>query len=64
MNQHLGVPINPLVKLLIRDLRVLDPDLVTHDEGRLRRAGDDEVAQVAVVLLYVALARGEGEALW
>ena len=63
MNQHLGVAINPLVELLVRLRRIVDVDVVTDDEAGLGAAGDDQVAQVAVVGFDVALARSEMETL-
>lgn len=63
MDEHLGVPINTLIKLFVRNLCVLDVDLVRHDEAGLGSARDDQVAQVAVVGLDIALASSELEAL-
>jgi len=44
LDQYLGVPLNTLVKLLIRRRRVVNVDFVGHDKARLGAAGDDEVA--------------------
>jgi hypothetical protein len=56
MNQNLSIPILPAIKLLIRLRRFVNPDLVRDDKGGLGATGNDHVAQVAVVLLDVALA--------
>lgn len=63
MNQHLGVAIDALIELLVRLRRVVDVDVVADDEAGLGAAGDDQVAQVAVVGFDVALARSEVETL-
>ena len=49
MNQHLGVPFNPLVELIVRHLRIVNANLMAHHETRLRFAGNDQVSQVAIV---------------
>ena len=56
MQQHLRISINSLVEFLIRLGRRVDADVVADDETRVCAAGDDEVAEVAVVLFDVALA--------
>lgn len=33
MNQHLGVPLNPFIELLVGDFGFVDADLVADDEG-------------------------------
>jgi len=55
MDQDLGVPFDPLVKLFVRDLRVVNADFVTDHKRRLRLPRDDQITQVSVVLLDVAL---------
>jgi hypothetical protein len=64
VNQNFGVPILPPIKLNIRLRGLLNADLVRDDEGRLGATGDDHVAQVAVVLLDVALACAYCQALF
>jgi hypothetical protein len=56
MNQNLSIPILPPIKLYISLRRLLNADLVRDDEGGFGAPGDDHVAQVAIVLLDVALA--------
>ena len=56
MQQHLGVTINPSVKLVVRIRRIIQRDVVRNNEPRLSHSGDDQVAQVAVVRLDIALA--------
>jgi hypothetical protein len=63
MDQNLSVSILPTIKLLIRLWRLFNPDLVGDDEGRLGASRDDHVAEIAVVLLDVALACAYGQAL-
>ena len=57
MDQHLRIPIDALIELLIRARRLIDTDLMRHHETRLRAPRNNQVAQVAVVVLDVALAR-------
>ena len=64
MNQHLRVPIDPLIKLLIRRRRIIDLDIVRYHEARLRLPSNDQVAQIAIVFLDVALAGPESQSLW
>lgn len=63
MNQHLGISLDPLIKLLICRRGIVDGDLVADNEAGLRLAGDDQVAEIPVVVLDVALASRQGEAL-
>jgi hypothetical protein len=56
MYQDFSIPLDPLIELLIRDGGVLNTDLVADDEGGFGAPGDDQVAQVAVVVFDVALA--------
>ena len=58
-----GIAINALVELLICHLGFVDTDLVADHEAWRGFAGDDQVAEIAVVLLHVALAGGELETL-
>lgn len=44
MNQHLSIPLDSFIELLIRNLSILNANLVTYNEGRLGLAGDDEVS--------------------
>lgn len=64
MDEHLGIPVDALIEFLVRDRGVGEGDVVADDEARVGAAGDDQVAQLPVVVLDVALAGGEGEALW
>ena len=63
MDEHFGVPIDSLIKLVVGNLGVLDADLVRYDETRLCPAGNDQVAEIAVVGLDVALTGTERETL-
>lgn len=63
MDEHLCIPVDPFVKLVIRNLGVLNSNLVRDDKAGLCLAGNDEVTQVSVVGLDVALACAEGETL-
>ena len=55
MDQHLRIPLDPLVKLLVCRRRVVDVDLVRHDEARLSLARYNHVAKIPVVRLHVTL---------
>ena len=63
MDQNLRVPILPPVKLLIRFWCLVNTDLVRDDKRGFGAAGDDHVAQVSIVLLYIALACADCESL-
>lgn len=63
MNQDFGVSLNPLVEFLVRDLCILDSDLVAHHKRWPSLARNDQVSQISVVLLDVALARGQRQSL-
>lgn len=55
MDEHLGIPFHALVELVVRGRRLVEVDVVAHDEAGLGFARDDQVAEVAVVFLHVAL---------
>jgi hypothetical protein len=55
MDQHLGVALDSLVKLVVRDLGVIDADLMTDHERRFRLSSDDQITQISVVLFDIAL---------
>lgn len=55
MYQDFRVPFYPLVKLLVRCRRVVHPTLMTDNEAWICFARDDHVAEVAIVLLDIAL---------
>lgn len=63
MDENLGITINSLVKLLVRNFRIFNVDLVGHDKAGLGLARNDQISQVPVVRLDVALAAADGEAL-
>lgn len=63
MDQHLCVPFHSLVKLVIGHFCIVDANLVTDHKAGLRLSGDDEVSQVSVVLLDVALTSSQRETL-
>ena len=63
MQQHLGVAIDSLVKLLISIDSLVNVDFVRNNEGGLSTAGNDEVAELTVVGLDVALTCAEVQAL-
>ncbi len=64
VQQHLRVPLHPLIKLAIRLGRLIDADIMADDKTGVGAAGDDQVAQVAVVFFDVALAGADCETLW
>ena len=55
MDQHLRIPLDPLVKLLVCRRRVVDINLVRHNEARLSLARYNHVAEIPVVRLHVTL---------
>ena len=63
MHEHFGIAFDALVKLFICGRRFVDANLVGDDEARLGPAGHDEVAQVAIVSLDVALASPKAQTL-
>lgn len=64
MDQNLRITLDALIKLLVRSRRFINPDLMRDDKGRVGAAGDDHIAEVAVISLDVALACSESEALY
>ena len=63
MQQNFSVPINPAIELIIRLDSTLQPNLMADHETRLGPTRDDQIAEIAVVRLDIALAGAEGEAL-
>ncbi len=63
MQQHLCVPFDALVELLVRGRRLLESNLMGHDERRLGSARDDQISEVSVIGFDVALAGTERQAL-
>lgn len=63
VDQHLGIPFDPLVKLLVRCWCILDVDLVRHNETWLGPARHDHIAKIPVVCFDVALSSSEVQAL-
>lgn len=63
MYQNLCVPIDPLVKLLVRFRRAVNLNLMRHDEAGLCLARDDHIAQISIVSLDVALSRAQRQSL-
>jgi hypothetical protein len=64
VKQHLGVPINSLIKLVVSIDSLVNVDFMRNDKGRLGTARDDEIAELTVVGLDVALASAEEESLF
>jgi hypothetical protein len=64
VEQHLCVSINSLVKLVVSINSLVDVDFVRNDKGGLGTARDDEIAELTVVSLDVALAGAEEESLF
>lgn len=59
VNQYFSVPVDPLVKLLICYGSIFDANFVGNNEARLRLSCNDQIPQVAVIRLDVALASAE-----
>jgi translation elongation factor EF-1alpha len=64
MNEHFCVSLNPLVKLFISHFSVIDPDLVAHNKARLRLTRNNQVSEIAIICLDIALSRGEAKSLF
>lgn len=63
MDQDFRVSINPLIELLVGYFGIIYAYLVGDNETRLGLPSDDEVAEVSVVFLDVALASSQLEPL-
>lgn len=63
MKQDLGVAIDSLVELVISIDGLINVNFVRNDERWLSTSGDDEVAELTVVGLDVALASAEEQSL-
>ena len=63
MQKNLGISINPLVKLVVGNLGILNANFMRHHKAWLGLASDDEVAQISVVSLYIALAGAKSKTL-
>jgi len=63
VKQDFGVAIDSLVELVISIDGLINVDLVRNDERWLSTSGDDEVAELTVVGLDVALASAEEQSL-
>ena len=63
MNQNFCITFDTLIELLICLRRIVNTDLVGDDKGRVGAAGDDHIAEVAVILLDIALTRSKSKAL-
>lgn len=63
MDEHFRISVNPLVKLLIRHLRILDRNLMADNKARLRLPRNDQIPQVPVISLDIALSCRETQAL-
>lgn len=59
VDEYLGVSVDPLVEFLIGFLRSTKVDLVGDNEAWLCSTGDDQISQVSVVSLYIALSGAE-----
>jgi len=64
VKQDFGVAIDSLVELVISIDGLINVDLVRNDERWLSTSGDDEVAELTVVGLDVALASAEEQSLF
>ena len=63
MQQHLRIPLDPLIKLRIRVWRLIDPYLMAHYKTRIRPPRDDQIPQIPIILLDIALPRSQRQAL-
>lgn len=63
VDENLRVSVDSLVKLLVSSLGIVDVDLMRDDKTGLRLSCDNQVTQVAVVRLDVALPCAERQSL-
>ena len=63
MDQDLRVSFDAFVELLICCRSVVNADLMGNDEARLCSSSNDEITQVPVIRLHIALTSAEVEAL-
>ena len=59
MNQHLCISIDPLIKLLVSRRSIINVDVVRNHEAGLGFSRNDQVPEVPVIFLDVALAGPE-----
>jgi len=59
VQQHFGVPLDTLVELVVGLDGLVKTALVRHDKAGLRYSSNNQVAEVAVVCLDVALSGPE-----
>jgi hypothetical protein len=64
MNQNLRVSIFSPIELCVRSRSFINANLVRNDERWLGFAGNDHIAQVAVVSLDITLASAESKSLF
>lgn len=55
MNQHFCVAFDSLVELVVGHLGLINANLVRDNKARLRFTADDQISEVSIVLLNVAL---------
>lgn len=55
MQQDLGVSFYALIELLVRHRSILETEFVGHYKAGLRTSADDQISQVSVVRLDIAL---------
>lgn len=63
MQQDLCVAVDTLIELVISGDSLVDVDLVADNKAGLCDASDDEVAQITIVSLDIALSGTEGKTL-
>jgi len=63
VQQHFGVSLDTLVELVVGLDSLVETTLVRHDEAGLRSSGNDQITEVAVVCLDVALSGAKMETL-
>jgi hypothetical protein len=64
MDKHLRIPVNPLVEFLIRHLCILDRNLMANHKARLCLPRNDQIPQVPVIRLDIALSRRQTQTLF
>lgn len=63
MDQNLRVPLDPLIELLVCSGRIINIDLMRHNEARFRLTRDNQISQIPIIRFHVTLAGTNRETL-
>ena len=62
MQQNLSITLDSLIELLIGLRRIFQRHLVRNDKGWFGPSGDDQIAQITIILLDITLSSAERQA--